>query len=677
MAHGTQDIRNLVFLGHAGSGKTSLVDAILHVTGANTRLGSVDDGSSVSDFEAEEKERKQSIDSHVLHAPHAGKEINLIDAPGMPDFINGAIGAMAAAEIGVVVVSATAGIEVNTRRLYAQAKNNGLARIVVVNKCDSDNLNLPALVAAIQETFGRECKPVNVPDSVGDGLKAVLDCVGQESGGGVIPVGEAHTQLLDAIAETDEKLMEKYLGGEKLGADQVAGAMVKAIAAGALVPILFTAARKEIGIRELLEVLVKYAPSPADLLIRKAKKADGTVDTVKPDPNAPFVGQVFKITHPQRGKMAFVRVLAGKLKPDTAFSVRDARATQKAGHVYKSQGAEQAEVQEIVAGDIGVLLRLDMLKLHDLLHVDNTFVEAVPPVYPIPMFSLAVEPKSRGDVDKVSGGLGEIAAEDKTFVVSLDNQTGERIINGLGELHLRLALNRLKRKRGLEVNTKPPKIPYRETITQSAKYVDYTHKKQTGGAGQFARVAIDMEPNERGKGYEFIDAIYGGSVSQSFRPSVDKGIQQKMVEGVLAGYPVVDFKVSLVDGKEHPVDSKDIAFQIAGREVFKKAIMSCKPVILEPIVNIEVTVPADMQGTINGQLSSRRGRIVGADSLPGNMAVVKATIPLAEVLTYGSQLQSATGGQGSYTIEFSHYDPVPGNVQQQLIAAFKPKEEAD
>jgi elongation factor G len=328
-----------------------------------------------------------------------------------------------------------------------------------------------------------------------------------------------------------------------------------------------------------------------------------------------------------------------------------------------------------VAGDIVAVGRLESLHLHDLLHANGDLTAAVAPNYPVPMYSLAVEPKTRSDVDKVSNALHELVEEDRTLTVDIDPRTGERVLHGLGEMHLRIALNRLRRKRGLEVNTKPPKVPYRETITQAVRGVEHTHKKQTGGAGQFARVVIDIEPLERGQGYEFEDAIYGGSISQSFRPAVSKGIQLKMAEGVLAGYPVTDVKVSLTDGKEHPVDSKDIAFQIAGREAFKKAFLAAKPVLLEPIVHIDVTVPADFVGAVNGQLASRRGRIVGSDTLAGGQAVVKALLPLSEVFAYGNQLQSATAGQGGYTIEFSHYEPVPAAVQQQLVAAYKPKDE--
>jgi elongation factor G len=386
---------------------------------------------------------------------------------------------------------------------------------------------------------------------------------------------------------------------------------------------------------------------------------------------------VFKVAYPQRGRLAFVKVLAGKLKGDTLFNINDDRHPVKAGHLFRVQGGETAEIPEAVAGDIVAITRMENLHLHDLLHHNGDLAKSVPPHYPVPMFSLAVEAKTRGDMDKVSTGLHELAEEDKTFAVTLDHQTGERVINGLGELHLRTALHRLRRKRGLEVNTKAPKIPYRETITQAVRNVDYTHKKQSGGAGQYGKVVIDIEPTERGAGYVFEDAIFGGSISQSFRPSVDKGVQGKLHDGVLAGYPIVDVKVRLVDGKEHAVDSKDIAFQVAGREAFKKAFMAAKPVLLEPIVHVDVSVPADQQGVVNGLLAARRGRILGSDMLSTTMALVKAQMPLAEVAAFGNQLQSTTAGQGSYSVELSHYDPVPALVQQQLIAAFKPREEAE
>jgi elongation factor G len=670
------DIRNVLLLGHAHAGKTSLADACLHVSGTGTRLGRVDDGSSVADSDPEEKERHHSLDSHVLHCEHADKEINLLDTPGMPDFVGGAIGAAAAAEIAVIVVSAPAGIESGARKMFAFARDAGLARMVVVNKCDADKLDLPALIGQIREAFGPECRPVNLPDGAGRDFRSLVDCLTGEPFPAVMPVAGARTDLIEAAVGIDEALIEKYLGGEPLSAAEVAGAVRRAVHDGALVPIVFVSARTEVGVREFLDTLVKYGPSPAEMENHRAVKADGTSVAVHPDPDGPFVGQVFKVAYPTRGKLAFVKVLSGRLRADTTFTVNsDAKHVLKAGHIYRPQGAETKEIAEAVAGDIVAVGRLESLHLHDLLHANGDLTAAVAPNYPVPMYSLAVEPKTRSDVDKVSNALHELVEEDRTLTVDIDPRTGERVLHGLGEMHLRIALNRLRRKRGLEVNTKPPKVPYRETITQAVRGVEHTHKKQTGGAGQFARVVIDIEPLERGQGYEFEDAIYGGSISQSFRPAVSKGIQLKMAEGVLAGYPVTDVKVSLTDGKEHPVDSKDIAFQIAGREAFKKAFLAAKPVLLEPIVHIDVTVPADFVGAVNGQLASRRGRIVGSDTLAGGQAVVKALLPLSEVFAYGNQLQSATAGQGGYTIEFSHYEPVPAAVQQQLVAAYKPKDE--
>ncbi|HSW46576.1 MAG TPA: elongation factor G [Phycisphaerae bacterium] len=672
-SYSTADIRNFALVGHQSSGKTSLADAILHVTGATNRLGDVNSKTSHLDFLEEEKTRGCSIDSALLHVTVKGKQINIVDTPGAPDFAGPAIGTLAGVETVGCVISATAGIEVNTRRMMERAKQHGLGRIIVINKTDA-NSDVEELIAGIRELFGQECQPYNLPADKGS---KVIDCftstTGQADCG---DVAAAHTALIERIVEVDEALMEQYLEAGEIAPEKLVGVMGKAIAAGSFVPILFTAARNEVGVRELLDFIADHCPSPLEGK-QRALVSGGQQTEIKPDPKGPFVAQVFKVFADPKSniKYSVCRIHSGSVRSDSSIHIGEERKAQRPGQLYKLQGAEHPEITEGVAGDIVAMAKLET-SIGVTLHAgDGGTIEM--PKFPHPMFALAIEPKSRSDADKVSGALAKFTEEDPCFLADRDPGTKELVIHGLGDLHLRTILSRMVNYFKLEVDTRPPKIPYRETIMGSVSDVEYTHKKQTGGAGQFGRVIIAMEPNERGKGYEFLDEIFGGAIDQSFRPSVDKGIQAQIKEGVIAGYPVVDVKVKLTDGKTHPVDSKDIAFQIAGREAFKKAFAQCKPCLLEPIVHLEVTVPNDKVGDIQGDLASRRGRPEGQEMLPGGLSVISGRVPLSEMSDYHSRLSSITGGQGSYTMELSHYEMVPGNVQQQIIeAAKKAHEEA-
>jgi len=671
-SYSTADIRNVALIGHQSSGKTSLADAILHVTGVTNRLGDVNSKTSIMDYMEEEQSRGCSIDSALLHVTVKDKQLNVIDTPGAPDFVGPAIGALAGVETAVCLVSATAGIEVNTRRMMDRAKTYGLGRVIVINKIDA-NLDLAELIAGIQELFGQECQPMNLPTGKGTG---VIDCFANTDGDADISsVTDTHTALIERIVEADEVLMEEYLESGEVDPGKLSGVIGKAIASGAFVPILFTNVRGEVGVKELLDFIADYCPSPVEGMQRTLVIGEDETAIV-PEPAGKFVGQVFKVFADPKSniKYSVCRIHAGSTKSDSSIHIADERKAQRLGQLYKLQGVEHSEIEAGVAGDIVAMAKLDT-KIGDLLHTGGGGTIKMPK-FPHPMYALAIEPKSRGDADKVSGALAKFTEEDPCFLADRDPGTKELVIHGNGDLHLRSILSRMNQYFKLEVETKTPKIPYRETILGSVKDVEYTHKKQSGGAGQFGRVFIGMEPNERGAGYEFIDEIFGGSIDQSFRPSVDKGVQSQMKEGVIAGYPVVDVKVRLTDGKTHPVDSKDIAFQIAGREAFKKAFAQCKPVLLEPIVHLEVTVPTDKVGDIQGDLASRRGRPEGQDMLPGGLSVISGRVPLSEMSDYHSRLSSITGGQGSYTMELSHYENVPGNVQQQIIdAAKKAREE--
>ena len=664
-----RDIRNVVLLGHGGAGKTILAEAMLHAAGLTGRFGTIEDGNTFMDYSDLEKERQHSLDPAMAHFDHRAKTINLIDAPGYPDFIGGAISAIGGADSAAVVVSATAGIEVNTRRLFAAAGAAGLARAIVVNKIDGENVQLAALVTALTETFGPAVKCMNLP---ADGGKAVVDCFTNDSGSADFgDVADAHKQLIESIIEADEEMMEAYLGGEDVGPEKLAGAFAKAMVSGTVVPVLFTAARDSVGVPELVDAIAKFFPSPPDVgapTARAAEGEDAEQVALSADAAKPMAAHAFRISaDPFVGKLCWVRILQGTMTPDTSFCLRDDRRGIKVGHLFKVQGKDTAEVESAVAGDIIALAKIEEIGVGDVLHSESGPMFRSLPAVPTPMYSLAVAPKSRGDETKISEALSRLAEEDPSFRVARDSQTNETVVSGIGDLHLRLMLEKMTGRFNLQVETKPPKIPYRETVTVTANG-HYRHKKQTGGAGQFGEVYLRVEPLERGAGAEFTQELYGESIPRQFVPAIEKGINDIVQAGAIAGYPMQDLKIIVTDGKHHPVDSKEVAFRTAGKFAFIDAVQKARPVILEPIVVMEISVPAQYMGDIAGDLSGRRGRILGQDMLPGNIAVIRAQAPLSEVMQYNSQLRSVTGGQGSYTMEFSHYDPVPGNIQQHIIA---------
>ncbi|MBK8914575.1 MAG: elongation factor G [Phycisphaerales bacterium] len=677
--HQVAEMHNVAFVGHAAAGKTTLGEAILHKLGVTSRLGNVDDGTSVLDFDDESRERRHSTDSSLLHFERDGKLVNIVVAPGMPDYAGPAIAALAAVETAIVCVSAVNGIGVNTRRMFNAARDFGLARMIVITKIDHENANLEEVLASIRETFGAECHPINLP---ADGGKRVIDVLTAEDGkADILDVKKCHTELLDSIVEIDDSLMEEYMSTGSIPSEKLEPAIGAAVGSGHLVPVLFVNSKGGVGVDEFLEALTLFAPSPVYGKRREIVRGEGenAVRTpIEPKLDGPFIAQVVKLTSDPKSniKYAVARVFSGTLKGDGSFHVGDDRKATRPGHIFKLRGAEHHEIPAAGPGDLVAFAKLD---LHIGQILDTEAVEGTIPMprFPTPMFSRAIESKSRGDIDKIGGALRRFEEEDPCFRSHRDPQTHELVIEGMGDLHLAVVRSKIKRMFKLDVETHAPKIPYRETVVGVAKGVEYTHKKQSGGAGQYARVFIDLEPNERGAGYEFQDKIFGGVIDQAFRPSVDKGIREQLKKGVIAGYPVVDVKVSLVDGKTHPVDSKDIAFQIAGRQAFKKAFATAKPILLEPVVNIEVNVPAQFVGDIARDIAGKRGQVVGQDVLPGNQAVLKASVPLAEVANYSSQLKSVTGGQGSFSMELSHYDIVPPMVQQQIVANFKPHGEEE
>ena len=670
-------IRNIVLLGHGGAGKTSLAEAILHKTGATNRLGSVDDKTSICDYYDEEKEHRHSILSALVHTNHAGVLINIIDTPGYPDFVGPAITAIPAAETAVIVIGAAAGIETNTRKMFDLASKADMPKVIVVNKMDSENVDFPELIKNIQDSFGKQCRYANLP---GSDKGSVIDCIENESGDSpVMDIAQAHTELIESVIEADDELMESYLASEEISKEKVSAVFVEAMKAGTIIPIVFADARKEVGVQELLDIIVRFTPSPRQA--RAVQLIDGeNIKQIETDAAGPLAGLVFRISFDPRSNMKYssIRIFSGTLKSDTNLLRNDEKKGIRPGHILKSQGGDNNEVESGPTGDIVTLAKIDELKVGDIIHDGKISGKFKMPPVPEPMYSLALEPASRGDEQKISSALDRLCEEDPCFKVSRDMQTRELVASGLGDLHLRVVLEKMRNRFKLSVNTKEPKIPYRETITSKAEG-HYRHKKQTGGAGQFGEVYLRVEPAERNSdpSLDYKWDIFGGSIPGQYEPAILKGINDVMQTGFVAGFPLQDVKVSVYDGKYHPVDSKEVAFRAAGKGAFLDALQKAKPVLLEPIVNMEVTVPSENVGDITGDLASRRGRISGQDILPGNLIVIKAQVPLSEVTQYNSQLKSVTGGRGSYSMTLSHYELVPPNVQQQIVAQYARKKEED
>ena len=673
--YATKDIRNIVAVGHGGSGKTTLLDQFLFKGGEVNRAGSVDEKNSIFDFEDEEKEKANSIFSTLAFCSWKGAELNLIDAPGYTDYVGAATSGLHAADTALVTVSAPAGIELNTRKMWAAAKELGLARVIVISKMDSDNItDYAALIGLIQETFGHECLPANLPMGVGPDFKGVVDVLNPPV---AVPDGvagdvvAASSALIDRVVEADDALMERYLNDEKISSAELASALRKGILEGDLVPILHVAGRPGLGVVELMDFLASYAPSPLDRQCPAAKHAkSGEEVEIKPAADAELVARVFRtVTDPFVGKLSFFRIYQGTLQPDSQVLNARSGRNERVTHILRVFGKEHRQVERGIPGDLLAVSKIEDMQIGDTLCTPGKGVTMESISYPTPMVSLAIEPKTRGDEQKISASLTKLADEDPTFRLTRDQQTGELVITGMSQLHLDVQLQRLRGRFGVEVNTKPPRIPYRETITVPSDG-SYRHRKQTGGRGQFGEVWFKMEPLERGAGFEFVNKVVGGAIPSQYIPAVEKGVRETMARGVLAGYPVEDVRVILHFGKFHDVDSSEAAFKLAASMCFQACFTKAKPVLLEPIVNVEIHVPSQFMGDITGDLNSRRGRILGMDSA-GDMQVIEAQVPMAEVMTYATELRSVTGGTGSYSMEFSHYDVVPARVTEQVAAKAK------
>ncbi len=678
------DIRNVALVGHGASGKTSLADALLFAAGAITRKGSVDEGTSTLDIDDEEKRRHFTIDCHLGHLAWTGKQIHLVDSPGYPDFIGNALSALAAVENVVLAVSGPSGIEVNTRRMFQEARKCGLGRFIAITKMDAENVDYRSDLEAIREHFGSQCVPFNVPVGHGSTFTGVIDVLQEHEANPPecpLPPTEAYQMVVEQIVETDEELMMRYLEGEAIGVDELRKAAHDAIAAGKLVPVLCVCTRKDLGVRELLDLIATCGLSPADVHRYGTRGNGEAVDAepeeeIMPAEDGTLVAQVFKTTNDQfMGKMGYLRILSGRLTPDTTIvNLRNGR-TGKAGHIYVLQGKQQEEVTEAIAGDIVAIAKFEELHVSDTLSNvgGNTTVAQLrvrPIKFPTPMVPRAVQPKAREDEAKISAGLAKIADEDPTFSIRRDVQTHELVISGMSDLHLDIIQQRLKNRYKLEMTTHIPHVPYLETILGNAE-ADHRHKKQTGGRGQFGEVHLRVRPLERGKGFNFSNAVKGGTIPGQYIPAVEKGVREQMEKGVISGNQVVDMEVEVYFGKDHPVDSSEQAFKTAAATAFRKAFEKASPVLLEPIVAVEVTVPATSFGDISADMSTRRGHISGMDSIPGNLQVIQSIVPLAEMLSYATNLKSMTAGQGSFTMELRGYEPVPPNVQQQIVEKYK------
>ncbi|MDY0065443.1 MAG: elongation factor G [Steroidobacteraceae bacterium] len=680
MAYSTADIRNIALVGQAGAGKTALAEALLAQAGALRSRASAERGATVCDFDPQEKQLGHSLDAAIVHFEAGGAHVNLIDTPGYPDFVGRALSMLEAVETAAVVVSAVNGVEPVTQRMMELAADRGLCRLIVVNKIDSREAEPERVLAELRETFGRECLPLNLP---ADGGRSVVDCFFHPGEGRAdfSDAAAAHTQIIDQVVEVDEKLMALYLEqGEALSPEQLHEPFEQALREGHLTPVCFVSAETGAGAPQLLEIFGRLMPNPFEgnppPFLRGAGPTAERV-SVAPDPDRHVIAHVFKVNiDPFVGRLGVFRVHQGVVRAGAQLFIGDARKPFKVAHLYKIQGRRHIEVASAVPGDICAVSKVDDLHfdavLHDSHDEDHYHLKSIN--FPPAMAGVAIEPERRGEEQKLSDALHKLMAEDPCVRIEHHAGLNETVLYGMGDLHLRVLLDRMSERYGVRCKTHPPSIPYRETITRPAEG-RHRHKKQTGGAGQFGEVCLRIEPLGRGQGFEFVDEVVGGAIPSQFIPAVEKGVRQVLEEGAIAGFPLQDLRVVVYDGKHHPVDSKEVAFVSAARRAFLNACREAGPIVLEPVVKVEVTSPSGCTGDITGDLATRRGRVSGSQSLAGQRTRISALVPLAELNDYQSRVKSLTGGEGAYTMEFSHYDPIPPRKQQELMQAFRRVEE--
>jgi elongation factor G len=674
-------IRNVAVTGHRGTGKTSLVEAMLFQGGAVNRLGTIEQGSTVADWDEDEQRRQMTISASLCHLDWQGRKINLIDTPGEPSFQGDMVSSIRVVEGALIVVSGVMGVEVQTSRVWARAEELGLARVFFVNMLDRERADFFRVLNALQNTLSPRAVAIHLPIGVEHELTGIVDLLhmtsytspegGKEAAPGEIPAGmadqvaEYREKLLDSVVETDEGLMERYLEGQELSDEEVAHALKDAVTRGEIFPVACGVATKNLGTTAVLDLLVEGVPSPAK------KDFDVHID------GAGSAAFVFKtVADPFAGRINVFRVIEGTVGSDATLVNSRSHNKERVGQLLTLQGKEHDQADEFGPGDLGAVAKLKDTLTGDLLLDAERDSEPPKIEFPEPVMSFAITPKAKGDEEKLGTALRRLSEEDPTLVMRRDQQTGEQLLSGLSQMHVEVAVERVKRRFGVEVELRQPRVPYLETIRRESKGHG-RYKKQTGGRGQFGDCHIVLEPIEGHTGYEFVDKIVGGVIPQSFRPAVDKGIQEAMAHGELAGAPVQGIRVMLVDGSYHNVDSSEMAFKIAGSLAFKQAYEQADPVLLEPIMEVDVTVPDDAVGSVNGDLNSRRGRLHGMEPVGAGMTMIKAEVPMAEMLTYSQSLTSMTGGRGDYHMSFARYEEVPTHVAQKVVAeAQKEKEEA-
>jgi len=678
--HATENIRNIAFVGHAGAGKTMLIEQLLAKSGVIPAAGSIEKGNTVSDYTDQERREKHSLDVGICHFEHDGTFVNLLDTPGYPDFLGRALAVLPAVETVAVVINAQHGVELVTQRVMDAAAQHKLCRLIVVNKIDAPDVDLANVLAEIRSSFGAQCLPLNLPARRG---AAVADCFFEpaDETPDFSSVAAAHTEITDRVIELDDKLMELYLEqGEAIALDQLHDPFERALRRGHLIPVCFVSANTGAGLRQLLRIFAKLMPNPlegnpADIYTGPDRRKSFTIQPH--ENNGHFVGHVFKLTvDPYIGRLATFRVHQGALKTGDQVYVGEKRKPVKLAHLYRVQGKNTREVPMAVAGDFCAVAKIDHIEFNDVLHGshDEDALCMPEPDLPPPMHAVALELQQRGQEKKLSDALHKLAAEDPSLKIEHNAQLNETVLRGMGDLHLRLVLERMREEFGIDLTTRAPKIAYRETVTRPADGHS-RHKKQTGGAGQFGEVYLKVEPLPRGTGFEFVNSVVGGSIPGQYIPAVEKGVRQVLEGGAVTGHPMQDLRVIVYDGKHHPVDSKEVAFISAGRKAFIDAIAKANPIVLEPIAKIEITTPSQFVGDISGHLSGIRGRINGNDTLSRNRTKILAQVPLAELNGFQATLKSLTGGAGLFTLHLDHYETAPPAVQKALEKEFRPSAE--